>query len=163
MIEKGEYFGVLLGGGMISTISGHRALGAELLGTASASPQSARGESVTPSGVRTEKIAASQANSPLYDQRANLTDQTVAARAQTAETVLRSGLLEAEAASAPLAAAHMKELAASRAPATPRSVEAGQEADSKNELRGNTRRALAAYAGPAPKGPAAGELFDLAV
>ncbi len=74
---------------MISTTS---SVSAHIVGpfdNAPASLQSARGESANNALLRTEQIAAFQANAPLFDQQVQLEDRSVAARASAMELAVR--------------------------------------------------------------------------
>jgi hypothetical protein len=81
---------------MVSGINAWQAHVADPFGTAPASPQSARGESANADQQAREASAASQANSPIYDQRSALEDRTVAARTAAVELAARGGLATAE-------------------------------------------------------------------
>ncbi len=74
---------------MISTTSSVSAHIVGSSGNAPASLQCARGESANSAQLRTEQIAAFQANAPLFDQQVQLEDRNVAARASVMELAVR--------------------------------------------------------------------------
>lgn len=139
-------------------------------GLAPASPQSARGESVIVEGPRTELVAASQANAPLYDQRAQLTDTKVAARTAAVELAARQGDMPRQPESndrpAPPPPGHVPPHNAQLAPhqrVQASDQPAAEQSDEDQDRSRMQQRARMAYTSPAADSAQPGDYFSMAI
>ncbi|MBU1249416.1 MAG: hypothetical protein KKB70_12000 [Proteobacteria bacterium] len=131
---------------MVSSINTGIANFAGFIGNAPASPQSARGESATDGRPRSEEVAVSQANSPLFDQKVQTQDLNVAARAATTELAARLDQLPREQDTAPQAQnGSQSQLVADPSLERTRVQQSEDTSENKNFKRNDARRAREAY------------------